>query len=262
MAPGVDVLAGISPPGNNGRLYDYLSGTSMSSPHIAGLAALVIQKHPNWSPMRGQVGADDHRGQKDNTGQPITTDTDGAAGALDYGSGQVDASRATDPGLVYDSGVRRLGALPVRHRAARRRPAAPASRTGGSTRATSTRRTSRSARWQARRRSPGRSPTWRTRPRRTPCPCRRRRASTATVTPSTLKLPPGAKGTYKVTFDPDLRRLRPVRARRADLVRRHPSGAQPDRGPAGRGGRAGRGVRHRYRRLDRDRSHLRASPAR
>ncbi len=35
IAPGQDILAGVSPAGYNGRLFDLLSGTSMSSPHVA-----------------------------------------------------------------------------------------------------------------------------------------------------------------------------------------------------------------------------------
>ena len=50
-APGVDVLAAVAPPGNRGRMYDLYSGTSMAAPHIAGLAALFMQLHPDWSPM-------------------------------------------------------------------------------------------------------------------------------------------------------------------------------------------------------------------
>ena len=50
-APGVDVIAAVSPAGDNGNLYDAESGTSMSSPHIAGIAALLMGKHPTWSPM-------------------------------------------------------------------------------------------------------------------------------------------------------------------------------------------------------------------
>ncbi len=39
IAPGTDVLAGVAPPGNSGRLFDLYSGTSMSSPHVAGIGA-------------------------------------------------------------------------------------------------------------------------------------------------------------------------------------------------------------------------------
>src|SRR5438477_2822022 len=50
MAPGVDVLAAVSPLAN-GRNFDFLSGTSMSAPHIAGIATLFKQLHPDWTPM-------------------------------------------------------------------------------------------------------------------------------------------------------------------------------------------------------------------
>ena len=49
--PGVDVLAAVAPPGQRGREFDLFSGTSMSAPHIAGIAALLKQLHPDWSPM-------------------------------------------------------------------------------------------------------------------------------------------------------------------------------------------------------------------
>ena len=51
IAPGTDILAGVAPPGNSGKLFDLYSGTSMSSPHVAGLAALFKEMHPDWSPM-------------------------------------------------------------------------------------------------------------------------------------------------------------------------------------------------------------------
>ena len=103
MAPGVDILAGVSPEGHDGRLYDFISGTSMSSPHIAGLAALVIQKHPTWSPMAVKSALMTTAAQKDNKNQPITDDAGAVADAFDYGSGHVAVNKAADPGLVYDS---------------------------------------------------------------------------------------------------------------------------------------------------------------
>jgi hypothetical protein len=102
MAPGVDVIAGFSP-ANNGRNYDFVSGTSMSSPHIAGLGALLIQLHPNWSPMMVKSALLTSASVTDNKGEPISTDGGAVANALDYGSGQVNINAAANPGLVYNS---------------------------------------------------------------------------------------------------------------------------------------------------------------
>ena len=51
-APGNDVVAAVAPPFNHGRNWDFYSGTSMASPHIAGIGALIMAKHPGWLPSR------------------------------------------------------------------------------------------------------------------------------------------------------------------------------------------------------------------
>ena len=98
MAPGVDILAAVAPPGNFGRNFDFYSGTSMSSPHIAGLAALIMDAHPDWSPMMVKSALMTTASTETNEGNPITGDPFG------YGAGQVVPNSAFDPGLVYDAG--------------------------------------------------------------------------------------------------------------------------------------------------------------
>jgi hypothetical protein len=95
MGPGVDVLAAYSP-FNFGK-YNFLSGTSMSSPHLAGIGALMKQRHPTWSPMAIKSALMTTASTTQNTGGAIP------GGAFDYGAGQVNATAAADPGLVYDS---------------------------------------------------------------------------------------------------------------------------------------------------------------
>ena len=57
-APGVDILAAFSPLGavsndpedKRQAKFNVVSGTSMSCPHAAGVAAYVKSFHPDWSP--------------------------------------------------------------------------------------------------------------------------------------------------------------------------------------------------------------------
>ena len=101
-APGVGVIAAVAPPGNAGENFNSYDGTSMAAPHITGIAALIKQKHPTWSPMWIKSAIMTTASQVTNRGNPIRGQS-GNATPLDFGAGHVHAAPAFDPGLVYDS---------------------------------------------------------------------------------------------------------------------------------------------------------------
>jgi subtilisin family serine protease len=102
IAPGQDILAGVAPPGNGGRLFDLYSGTSMSSPHIAGIAALFKEAKPGWSPMAIKSALMTTAGDVLDGGSPAP-ETNPVL-IFRQGAGHVRPSNALDPGLVFDHG--------------------------------------------------------------------------------------------------------------------------------------------------------------
>jgi subtilisin family serine protease len=103
-APGLHVLAGMTPTpdevvlGPAGNLFQVIAGTSMSSPHIAGSAALLRALHPDWTP--GQVMSALQTTAK--TSGVTKSDGTTPADPFDDGSGRVDLTKAGDPGLTFD----------------------------------------------------------------------------------------------------------------------------------------------------------------
>ena len=106
-APGVQILAGHSPQhlpppagvalGPQGELFQAIAGTSMSSPHIAGSAALLKALHPDWTP--GQI-----KSALMTTAKTSVVKEDGVTPAtpFDDGSGRVDLTKAWNPGLTFN----------------------------------------------------------------------------------------------------------------------------------------------------------------
>jgi subtilisin family serine protease len=103
MAPGTNVLAATTAFSAAGGEYAFMSGTSMSTPHIAGIAAVLKAKHPTWSPMAIKSAMMTTATDKDTAGKPIKNDSGSQADPFGYGAGLVQPKLGMDPGLVYDS---------------------------------------------------------------------------------------------------------------------------------------------------------------
>ena len=101
IAPGQDILAAVSPMTSGGVDFNLLSGTSMSSPHVAGLAALFKQLHPDWSPMmiKSALMTTGYDVLDGGTPAPNTN----PVLIFRQGAGHVAPNKAMDPGLVFDS---------------------------------------------------------------------------------------------------------------------------------------------------------------
>lgn len=109
-APGVSILAAFTglagPTGlafdNRRVLFNSESGTSMSCPHVAGIAGLLKALHPDWSPGAIKSAIMTTARVQDNMRKPMSNSSFLRATPFSYGAGHVQPNRAADPGLVYD----------------------------------------------------------------------------------------------------------------------------------------------------------------
>ncbi|MEU9407420.1 S8 family peptidase [Streptomyces sp. NPDC048281] len=93
-APGVDIVSAkaahgwMGDPAADG--YVSMSGTSMATPHVAGAAAILAQRHPDWTGAQLK--------------QALTASTTPTAGTTGYqqGTGRVDVSRALGQTVVSE----------------------------------------------------------------------------------------------------------------------------------------------------------------
>ncbi len=98
MAPGQDVLAAVSPASGGGLSFNLYSGTSMSTPHVAGLAALLKRLHPDWTPMmiKSAIMTSAYDILDGPNTHPLVI--------FRQGAGHIQPNGAADPGLVFNAG--------------------------------------------------------------------------------------------------------------------------------------------------------------
>jgi subtilisin family serine protease len=104
-APGMEILAGTTPDphdeavfsGPPGELFQSIAGTSMSSPHAAGVSALVKAAHPDWTP--GQVKSALMTSSVQNV---LKEDGETRTDPFDRGAGSIRANRAVSPTVTFD----------------------------------------------------------------------------------------------------------------------------------------------------------------
>ncbi|PON95646.1 Subtilase [Trema orientale] len=83
--------------------WNFLSGTSMSCPHVSGIVALLKSAHPNWSSAAIRSALMTTASARDNSNDNIFSEgTFENSDPFDIGAGHVEPLKAMDPGLVYD----------------------------------------------------------------------------------------------------------------------------------------------------------------
>ncbi|XP_021766671.1 subtilisin-like protease SBT2.4 [Chenopodium quinoa] len=111
VAPGHQIWAAWSPlsvsePIFEGHDFALTSGTSMAAPHIAGIAALIKQHNPSWTPPMIASAISTTATKYDNSREVILSEGYDLGSfypstPFDIGGGLVNPARAVDPGLTF-----------------------------------------------------------------------------------------------------------------------------------------------------------------
>ncbi|XP_030443490.2 subtilisin-like protease 1 [Syzygium oleosum] len=108
IGPGVNILAGWPSSLDNStdskHAFNVISGTSMSCPHLSGVAALLKSAHPDWSPAAIKSAIMTTATTSSMVGRPIVDQALHPADIFATGAGHINPSKAVDPGLIYDIG--------------------------------------------------------------------------------------------------------------------------------------------------------------
>ncbi|KZV54314.1 hypothetical protein F511_34688 [Dorcoceras hygrometricum] len=106
IGPGANILAAwhesVENNTNARSNFNIISGTSMSCPHLSGIAALLKNSHPEWSPAAIKSAIMTSADQVNLNGTLIQDQTQRPANVYATGSGHINIRKATDPGLIYD----------------------------------------------------------------------------------------------------------------------------------------------------------------
>ncbi|MGJ7917489.1 S8 family serine peptidase [Massilia sp. LXY-6] len=113
-APGVDIIASVTPEMTAAQRANVVNGTaapvnawasyqgtSMAAPHVAGIAALLKQQHPDWTPA--MIKSALMTSATDTF--PDTIASGDTRGILPFGqgAGHINPNGASDPGLVFNA---------------------------------------------------------------------------------------------------------------------------------------------------------------
>ncbi|MDK8191997.1 S8 family serine peptidase [Paenibacillus sp. UMB7766-LJ446] len=93
VAPGTSILSTVpayEPGADYSQAYDRKSGTSMATPHVAGLVALLIEKHSDWTPFDIKVALMNNGKVLDTTKYDV----------FDQGAGRIQAVKTIDPAAL------------------------------------------------------------------------------------------------------------------------------------------------------------------